>query len=57
VTAPDATGKLEDAERMVDSLVDQVRAAIVRGVALAREEAEDIWAEAETLRHSSSPSK
>jgi hypothetical protein len=44
------TPRLEEAERMLDSLVDRVRGFTRRTAALAREEVEDMVEEARDLR-------
>lgn len=41
---------LERADHLLDALVERVRGAALRTAALAREEAEDAWAEAKALR-------
>ena len=43
--------RLEEAERMLDSMLDRVRSFTKRTAALAREEVEDMVAEAKDLRH------
>jgi len=55
----DSQVELARAEEMVDSIgqaiggfATRVGLEIMKGVALAREEAEDIWAEAESIAHS-----
>jgi hypothetical protein len=47
---------LSEAEEMVDTLVGRVTAFTKRALALAREEAEDIWNEAHELRRGSQTS-
>lgn len=48
-----AEEKLTEAERLVKDAAARAGAALVRLLARAREEAEDIWAEAESKRRSS----
>jgi hypothetical protein len=42
--------RLEDAEELLDTLLEGVRVFTLRAAALAREEVEDVWAEAQELR-------
>jgi hypothetical protein len=42
--------RLDDAERLLDSLLERVRGFTQRTVALAREEVEDLVAEAKDLK-------
>jgi vacuolar-type H+-ATPase subunit H len=49
-------GAIDQAERLVDDLIGEVRQVISREVARAVEVAEDIWAEAESLRGKDNPS-
>lgn len=49
---PDRNGRFpDDAERMAEEWAGRVTAWIARSAARAREEAEDIWAEAQSIRH------
>jgi len=45
----DPSGNLRDAQETVDRVTRRVGEFVVRTLARAREEAEDIWAEARTL--------
>lgn len=58
-TQHDGQADMARAEEMVDSMgqaiagfASRISLEVMRGVALAREEAEDIWAEAQSLAHS-----
>jgi vacuolar-type H+-ATPase subunit H len=48
--SPEQRPELAEAEAMLDTLLDRARQYAGRTLALAREEAEDMWAEAQELR-------